>query len=311
MVPHDVTVIIPAFNGEAFLAEAIEGVLNQSYDNFELLILDDGSGDGTKDVVKSFSDARIRFIRHEVNIGFIANWTYGVQAARGCYLAIHGQDDIYRPHFLQRRVEAFKNQPGLVAATGAFECSDAYKSIISVSRRPSEHDDVLSGEALLRYALEYSGDWFNGSTLYSAHIVRELWPKVMLAGTTLDLSLHLHLSLLPGSKVFFTPHVDSILRVHPRQESRQNNLYLAECGAKFAHQFWQFEISHQSKPVKELFRERIGLQINHYARIMWDRGHTREARQLFACELRIRPKAWRTWLRYLRTFLTKPKPVDG
>lgn len=307
---HNLTVIIPAFNGVTFLGETIEGVLNQSYENYELLILDDGSTDGTAEIVKKFNDSRIRFIRHEANIGFIANWTYGVQAAKGRYLAISGQDDIYRPHFLQRRVEAFENNPGLTAATGAFELRDSEGTLIRVSRCPCAQDAILTGEALMRYGLEYSGEWFNGSTLYSTNIVRELWPKVMLAGTALDLSLHLHLCLHPSSKVFFTPQVDSILRVHPGQESQRNNLYLAECGAQFAKQYWQFEIIHQRKSIKKLFRERIGCQINHYARMMWDRGHTREARRLFACELHIRPKAWLTWLRYLRTFLIKPKPVD-
>jgi glycosyltransferase involved in cell wall biosynthesis len=311
MGTYNVTVIIPTFNGEGFLAGTLEGVFNQTYQNYELLILDDGSTDCTAEVVKKFKDSRIRFIRHETNIGFIGNWTHGVKVARGQYLAILGQDDIYQPQFLQRRVEAFKNIPDLVAATGAFECREINNLNTSISRKPSEHDEILSGKALQSYALEYSGDWFNGATLYNANIVRELWPKVILAGTALDLSLHLHLSLCPGSRIFFTPHVDTILRVHPEQESQKNNLYLAECGAKFAHQFWHFEIAHQNKSIKKLFRKRIGSQINQYARMMCDRGQAREARQLFACELLIRPKAWRTWLRYLRTYLSNPKSGDG
>lgn len=304
-----VSVIIPVFNGAEFIDKAIEGVFNQSYQNYELLILDDGSTDGTDEVVKKFKDSRIRFVRHEANIGFVANWTYGVRAARGQYLAILGHDDVYRPQFLQRRLEAFEQFSGLTAATGAFECTDSDRSTIRISRRPSEHDQILFGDALFSYVLEYTGEWWIGATLLDTQKVRELWPKVMMAGMALDFALHLYLSILPHSRVFVTPHLDTILRVHSAQESRRKDLYLAECGAKFAHQFWLFEIKHRSKSVRRLFRDRMAWQFNHFARMLWDRGLTIEARQLFACELHIRPTSGLTWLRYFRTFLIKPKPI--
>lgn len=64
---------------------------------------------------------------------------------------------------------------------------------------------LLQGESLMSYALEYTGNWWIGATLYDLRKVRELWPKIILAGTALDLSLHLHLGLVPEGKVFLRP----------------------------------------------------------------------------------------------------------
>ena len=69
MTDSFVSIIIPTYNAEAFLAETIESVLNQTYTDFELIIVDDASSDQTSNIVRVFDDSRINFIQHEKNLG--------------------------------------------------------------------------------------------------------------------------------------------------------------------------------------------------------------------------------------------------
>jgi len=78
-----VSVVIPTYNRAHLVGRAIRSVLNQTYQDFEIIVVDDGSTDNTKEVVKSFNDPRIRYIRHEKNRGGSAARNTGIRAARG------------------------------------------------------------------------------------------------------------------------------------------------------------------------------------------------------------------------------------
>jgi glycosyltransferase involved in cell wall biosynthesis len=88
-----VSVIIPTYNRAEYLGRSIQSVLNQTYQDFELIIVDDGSTDNTRDIVAQFHDKRLNYIRHETNLGVAAARNSGVRAARGIYLAFQDSDD--------------------------------------------------------------------------------------------------------------------------------------------------------------------------------------------------------------------------
>lgn len=90
-----VTVIIPTYNREDFIKGAIESVLSQTFTDFELLILDDASTDNTEEVVKLFSDVRIKYIHHLANLGIAKNRNYGLSVAQGEYIAMLDSDDLW------------------------------------------------------------------------------------------------------------------------------------------------------------------------------------------------------------------------
>jgi glycosyltransferase involved in cell wall biosynthesis len=99
-----VTVAIPTCNRARYLGEAIQSVMAQTFADFTLLVLDNASDDDTLAVVTSFSDSRILYIRHESNIGIVANWNEAVERCTGEYLVILGDDDKLLPEFLSRSV---------------------------------------------------------------------------------------------------------------------------------------------------------------------------------------------------------------
>ncbi len=108
-----VTVLMPVFNGEAYLRTAIESILKQSFDDFEFLIIDDGSTDGSHAIISSYNDLRIRLEHHESNRGTVHALNHGIRLARGKYIARMDCDDVSRPQRLEQQVRFMDDNPGI------------------------------------------------------------------------------------------------------------------------------------------------------------------------------------------------------
>ena len=100
-----VTVLMPVFNAEQFLEESITSILNQTYYNFEFLIINDGSTDKSIEIIQGFTDERIRLVCLEKNGGIIAALNLGLELAKGDYLARIDADDIALPERLEKQVD--------------------------------------------------------------------------------------------------------------------------------------------------------------------------------------------------------------
>ena len=102
---YTVSVIIPTYNRAEKLHKSISSVLAQTYTDFELLIIDDGSTDHTDEVVNSFADTRIRYVKMPQNGGASAARNEGIRLAEGTWVAFHDSDDVWRPEKLERQME--------------------------------------------------------------------------------------------------------------------------------------------------------------------------------------------------------------
>ena len=109
---------LPVYNGERHLTESIEAVLGQSYEDFELIISDNASTDGTADICHRYGklDSRLRYIRQPRNIGLSPNHNFVVQQARGEFFKWAAADDLYGRDLLKRCVEALDEHPDVVLA---------------------------------------------------------------------------------------------------------------------------------------------------------------------------------------------------
>ncbi len=114
----NVTVLMCVYNGERFLGQAIDSILNQSWSGFEFVIVDDGSTDATADIVSSYKDRRIVSIQNKTNLGLIASLNRGLSAARGVYLARQDADDVSYPERLEEQVRFLDRNPQ-IAVVGA------------------------------------------------------------------------------------------------------------------------------------------------------------------------------------------------
>ncbi len=113
-----VSVIIPTYNRSRFLKEAIQSVLNQSYNNFEIIVIDDGSDDDTEELVKQFNDSRIKYLKreHTGSPAFIRN--QGIKIAKGEYIAFLDSDDLWLLNKLEKQVYELENNEKILAVAG-------------------------------------------------------------------------------------------------------------------------------------------------------------------------------------------------
>ena len=103
-----VSVVIPSFNRAATVGNAIHSVLDQTWTNLELILVDDGSGDNTRQIVEAIGDLRLRYVYQE-NAGACAARNNGVKLARGAYVAFHDSDDVWYPEKLEKQMAAMSS----------------------------------------------------------------------------------------------------------------------------------------------------------------------------------------------------------
>lgn len=125
-----VSVCIAVYNCEPYIGQAIESVLAQTFGDFELVIADNASTDGTVDVVKSYDDPRIRLIRNERNIGPVPNFNLVMQAGIGTYIKLVGADDLLYPTCLERQVAVLDADPGIAFTACRRDVIDARNNVI-------------------------------------------------------------------------------------------------------------------------------------------------------------------------------------
>jgi len=111
-----VSIALPVYNGERFLVSTVQSLLDQTFEDFELVIADNASTDYTETICRTFAvqDARIRYYRSEENLGAAWNFNRGFRLARGKYFKWAAHDDLHHPLFLQRCIEVLDANPDVI-----------------------------------------------------------------------------------------------------------------------------------------------------------------------------------------------------
>jgi glycosyltransferase involved in cell wall biosynthesis len=131
-----VSICIPAFNSEETIASTIQSILAQTYNNLEIIVLDNASTDNTPDVISKFNDKRLILIRNEINIGAEANFTKGVNLAKGEFVALFHADDIYDHQIIEKQVHVFEKYPEVGAVFTMAQYINDQRKIIGHSKLP-------------------------------------------------------------------------------------------------------------------------------------------------------------------------------
>lgn len=122
-----VSIIMPSYNTGRFIKETIQSVLDQSYTNWELIIVDDCSTDDTDAVVASFDDARITYIKNEKNSGAAVSRNRALREAKGRWIAFLDSDDLWEPEKLQRQIAFMKDNGYAFSYTNYMEIDEESK----------------------------------------------------------------------------------------------------------------------------------------------------------------------------------------
>ena len=143
-----VSVIMSVYNGEKYLVQAIDSILNQTYQNFEFIIIDDCSTDNSSHILQEYAkkDSRIKIIKKEKNIGikgFIENLNLGISIAEGKYIARMDADDISLPERFQKQVTFLENNPEIFMVGAQIDFINEKNEIIGEKAGALEHEEIV------------------------------------------------------------------------------------------------------------------------------------------------------------------------
>lgn len=140
-IPPEISVLMCVYNGSLYVKEAIESILNQTFTNFEFVIVNDGSTDESEAIILSYSDPRIKYIRNPGNLGLIASLNKGIEASFGKYIARMDADDISLPERLQEQYAYMESHPLLGVCGSDYYQFDSNRSIHY--KALTEHQEIL------------------------------------------------------------------------------------------------------------------------------------------------------------------------
>ena len=201
-----VTVIIPTYNRSEFVRQAINSVLAQSYKDFELLVIDDGSTDNTRQVISAINDSRIKYI-YKDNGGVSSARNLGLKKATGEFVAFLDHDDYYPQNFLEVLTKKLKENP---------DYGMAYGPITMVTQEGEQMpfykaDSCKSG--WVTEAIFKKGFVWTSSSVFRKSVWDEFWYDENLKSSTEDFDAYLRLST--RCRFLYVPQITAYHRVLP------------------------------------------------------------------------------------------------
>ena len=169
-LPPKVSVCIPVYNGSAYIAESINSVLTQTYADFQLIVCDNCSSDNTEEIVCSFLDPRLKYVRNAKNIGPIGNTNLCLELADGEYICIWHHDDVMLPENLEKKVRFLDKHPDIGFVHSNLMLIDSKGEVFAPeiwnedSRRDYIKDGLTAVENYISY-LPFGASIFIGAVL--------------------------------------------------------------------------------------------------------------------------------------------------
>ena len=161
-----ISVIMPIYNGEKYLHQAIDSMLSQTFKDFELIAINDGSSDQSVEILKSYNDPRIVIINNTRNQGLIRTLNIGINNAHGKYVARLDQDDIALPKRLEVQYNFLENHPKIDLVGSWTECIDTTGKILKISRNPAD-------PVIIRYELLFNNVMFHSSIFFRTDVIKK------------------------------------------------------------------------------------------------------------------------------------------
>lgn len=141
----DISIIMSTYNDEKTIRDCIDSVLNQTYSNFEFIIINDCSTDNTLEIIESFKDNRIKIISNRKNMGLTSNLIGALKISNGKYIARMDADDICTKKRLEMQINYLNEKQNVdILGTNAIIINDEGKEI-GVTNKPLKHDDIVNG----------------------------------------------------------------------------------------------------------------------------------------------------------------------
>lgn len=141
MIPK-ISVVMPVYNGEKYLREAMESILEQSFSDFEFIVVNDGSTDSSSEIIKSFSDPRIVYIDNGTNFGLSRSFNTAIRVARGTYIARMDADDVSALNRLERQLSFLKRHPHVDIVGSSLLFIDEKSNVLRSYHKQLDHVSI-------------------------------------------------------------------------------------------------------------------------------------------------------------------------
>jgi glycosyltransferase involved in cell wall biosynthesis len=304
-----ISVLLPVYNAERFVAEAVESILAQTFGDFELLALDDGSSDGSLLILREFAarDARM-VVRSRENRGLVASLNELISYARGPYLARMDADDVCMPDRFLKQSGFLNSFPDHVLVGGWIEFRSEAGQPIGVIKTPVAHEEIDRS-----HVKGYSSVWHPTAMIRKASVERLGGYRPQFTSAE-DLDLWLRLAEI--GKIANLPEVvlgyrllDGSISGSKRGEQRESARRACESAYRRRGIESQFEAeSHWRAGEDSASRHEFALR---YGWIAWSHGH-RETWWTYVWEaIRLKPFALSSWQLLVFGALKRPSPPSG
>lgn len=224
-----VTVLMPVFNAGAYLRASVESILGQTFTDFEFLIIDDGSVDGTALLLSTYQDSRLRIITNSKNLGLVHSLNLGISQTNGEYIARMDGDDIAMPRRLELQVEEFGRNPDLALLGSAADLIDEQGSSFDAIDLPTTNEEI-------RRNILWGNKFIHSSVMMRTSVVRALGGYREDAALAEDYALWL--GFIAGRTVGNLPERLVQYRVHKQQLSQSNMRQMRHMALKLQSQAW-------------------------------------------------------------------------
>lgn len=280
-----VSVIIPTHNRSAYLHSAVTSVLNQTYQDFEIIIVNDASSDNTEEVVASFTDSRIKYIRHEVSKGDGGARNTGIVNAAGEFIGFLDDDDQWLPDKLGLQVAVLEKSPPHVGGvyTGQFDIDETDGKILSVYY-PREKGD-LSKHLFEKMCIVTSTVLFKKQVFEKLGMFDETIPYCNDYDMWIRIAKAYHFECIGEPLVKYLIHAKKL----------SNNLQLSIKGREV--------ILEKYRPDFSVHRKAYGREYRVLGEIYCYAGDVKKARKIFSKAIKLYPLEIRSYCHYCLSFL--------
>ena len=170
-----VSVLIPTYNSELYIKNTLESILNQTYKNLEIVVIDDASTDNTVEILKRYKDERIKLYVNSKNLGISGNMNKGIRLSHGKYLAIMDADDWSYPYRIEEQVHLMEENPEVVLCSGYMDICDENLSFKNTRTYPITDKDIR--KAIVRYdPISHPASMWRMSELLKTELYNDKFP---------------------------------------------------------------------------------------------------------------------------------------
>ena len=293
-----VSVIIPLYNSEEYIAETIKSALNQTYKHIEVIVVDDGSTDNSLAVAKQYESEKVR-VYHQENSGAPVARNYGFRLSKGQYIQYLDSDDLLTPHKIEKQVEALsKKDDDAIATSSVFVDKDGVQSLWPMPE--IYHDFIIGFDLLVNLWVHFVPSLVPGVYLTPRSLVEKTggWDETLRKNQDGDFFARI---LENAGEVVFVPNEGQIWRVRANSISHNVSIAKNESVLRSYNQISDLMLKKEDSP---RVRKAIAVAYGSYIINDSDRDNAdRALRRLHDLQIkpdyRIRSKYFRVLVRFL------------